>query len=305
MYFGEKNTYDEKTKSQNMETMDNIWLNIKFYSIIMKYSCAEIKQYDNWREKVNTNDCDLVAQAAINKASLCNNHFGIYMMRSIMAGFYIVVATILSNMTAAVLLQTFPQWGKLLSSFLFAIAIILVVFMGVELFTGNNFVMAMGFYKKKVSAKDVIKVWCLSYIGNFIGSFILASLFIYSGVSHGILTEYYNSFIYTKLDVSAVQLIIRGMMCNFLVCLAVFTGTRLKSESGKLIVMFFVIMTFVLAGFEHCVANMGTFSIGYLLLGNIGTASVIKSMIFVTAGNILGGAVLFGLSLYVSNGKDD
>ena len=249
---------------------------------------------------MNNKDCDSVALAAVNKARLCNEHLGRYMIRAIMAGFYIVVATILSNMTAAVLLSTYPQWGKLLSSFLFAIAIILVVFMNGELFTGNNFVMAMGAYKKKVSVKYMVRVWCLSYIGNFIGAFILAALFVYSGVSHDILTDYYNSFIYGKLDISALQLVIRGMMCNFLVCLAVFTGTKLKSESGKLIIMFFVIMTFVLSGFEHCVANMGTFSIAYMLLGNIGTAAVAKSMIFVTIGNILGGGVLFGLPLYLS-----
>ena len=84
-------------------------------------------------------------------------------MRSIMAGFYIVVATILSNVSAAVLLPTYPQFGKLLGAFLFSIAIVLVVFMGGELFTGNNFVMAIGTYNKTVSVRDLIKVWVVSY----------------------------------------------------------------------------------------------------------------------------------------------
>ena len=82
-----------------------------------------------------------------------------------------------------------------------------------------------------------------------------------------------------------------------MVCLAVWTATRMKSESGKLIVMFCVIMTFVVSGFEHCVANMGTFSIGYMLLGGLDLNLILKSMIFVTAGNIIGGSILLGMPL--------
>lgn len=252
---------------------------------------------------MENNEIDAVAASAVRKADICNNHLGQYIVLSILAGFYIIVATILSNMTAAVLLGTYPQWGRLLSSFLFAIAIVLVVFMGGELFTGNNFVMAIGVYRGRVSVKDMLKVWVISYIGNFVGAFILGALFVYSGTSHQLLVDYYNSFIYGKLEISAMEMVVRGILCNFLVCLAVFTGTKLKSESGKLVIMFFVIMTFVLSGFEHCIANMGTFSIGYMLLGDIGTANVIKSMVFVTIGNILGGAVLFGLPLYYTNKK--
>lgn len=94
-----------------------------------------------------------------------------------------------------------------------------------------------------------------------------------------------------------MELLLRGILCNFLVCLAVFTGTRMKTESGKLIVMFCIIMTFVIAGFEHCIANMGTFTVGYLLLGGLDLALIAKSMFFVTLGNIIGGAVLLGLPL--------
>ena len=79
--------------------------------------------------------------------------------------------------------------------------------------------------------------------------------------------------------------------------LAAGKGTRMKSESGKLIVMFCVIMAFVVAGFEHCIANMGTFSIAYLLLGGLPMGLVARSMICVTFGNILGGAVLLALPL--------
>lgn len=244
-------------------------------------------------------DVEKVAAAAKNKAELCNNHFGKYFMRAVMAGFYIVVATILSNVSAAVLYSTYPQFGKLLGAFLFSIAIVLVVFLNGELFTGNNFVMAIGVYNKTVSVVDMIKVWIVSYIGNFAGAFLLSTMFVYSKASHAIMVDYYNSFIYTKISAGVPELLLRGILCNFLVCMAVLVGTKLKSESGKLIIMFCIIMSFVVAGFEHCIANMSTFSIGYMLLGNIGTASVIKSMLVVTIGNILGGAVLLGVPVQV------
>lgn len=240
-------------------------------------------------------DVDKIVNAAKKKADLCNNYLGKYFMRSIMAGFYIVVATILSNVSAAVLFATYPQFGKLLGAFLFSLAIVLVVFLNGELFTGNNFVMAVGVYNKTVSVVDMIKVWIVSYIGNFVGAFFLSAMFVYSNASNTIMVDYYNSFIYTKISASVPELLLRGILCNFLVCMAVLVGTKLKSESGKLIIMFCIIMSFVAAGFEHCIANMSTFSIGYMLLGNIGTLNVIKSMIVVTIGNIIGGAVLLGL----------
>lgn len=215
-------------------------------------------------------DVKKVAEAAKNKAELCNNHFGKYFMRAVMAGFYIVVATILSNVSAAVLYSTYPQFGKLL-----------------------------GVYNKTVSVKDMVKVWVVSYVGNFVGAFLLSAMFVYSKASHVIMVDYYNSFIYSKISAGVPELLLRGVLCNFLVCMAVLVGTKLKSESGKLIIMFCIIMSFVVAGFEHCIANMSTFSIGYMLLGNIGTVAVIKSMIVVTIGNILGGAVLLGVPVQV------
>lgn len=102
---------------------------------------------------------------------------------------------------------------------------------------------------------------------QFCGCVFLSFLFVKSGASHQILVDYYNSFLAAKLSAPPMRLFLRGVLCNFCVCLAVLTGTRMKSESGKLIVMFCVIMAFVVSGFEHCVANMGTFSIAYLLFG--------------------------------------
>lgn len=249
------------------------------------------------RRNMYTRDIDAVGMAAANKAKVLKNKPAKFFLRAVMAGFYIVVATILSNVSAAVLYPVYPQFAKLTGAFLFSIAIILIVFIGGELFTGNNMTMAIGVYDKKCSVVDMIKVWLISYIGNFIGAFFLSAIFVGGNSCTSILKPYYESFLYGKLSASPVELVLRGILCNFMVCLAVWTATRMKSESGKLIVMFCVIMAFVVAGFEHCIANMATFSIGYLLFGGLDMLLVAKSMLFVTIGNIIGGAVLLALPL--------
>lgn len=246
-----------------------------------------------------TSDISAISGAAANKAEVCKKQFGKYFIRAIMAGFYIVVAVILSHVTAAVLFPVAPQAGKVLSSLLFSIAITLIVFIGGELFTGNNLTMAIGYYNSRVSLLDMGRVWLVSYIGNFVGTFILSFLLVKSGASKGILTDYYSSFVYGKLEIVPAEMVLRGILCNFLVCLAVWTGTRMKTESGKLIIMFCIIMAFVEAGLEHCIANMSIYVIGYMLLGGLDLELVLRSMLFVTLGNMLGGAVMLALPLYL------
>lgn len=97
-----------------------------------------------------TKDVETMAGAAHGKADICEHYPVKFFIRAIMAGFFIVVATILSNVSAAVLYSTYPQFGKLLGAFLFSIAIVLIVFIGGELFTGNNMTMAMGAYGRNL-----------------------------------------------------------------------------------------------------------------------------------------------------------
>lgn len=242
-------------------------------------------------------EIESISNSAVAKSDLAKNNFGKYFLRAVMAGFYIVVATILSNVSAAVLLPTYPQFGKLLGAFLFSSAIILIVFIGGELFTGNNMTMAIGVYNRACRTKDMIRVWIYSYIGNFVGAFILGSIFVGGGSCKAMLTDYYNSIIMPKLTAAPMELLLRGILCNFMVCLAVLANTKMKSESGKLIVMFLVITAFVVSGCEHCIANMGTFTLAYFYMGGLPMDQVAINMICVTIGNIIGGAIFLALPL--------
>ena len=142
---------------------------------------------------MNREDVDKLSTAAKGKINLLNSNFGKYFMRAIMAGFFIDVAMIYSNVVGNVFSKTFPEWGKFLGAIVFSIAVLLIVMVGGELFTGNNLVMAFGAYDKSVSWKDVGKVWGISYIGNFVGCLILALIFVGAGASGT--ADYFAGFI--------------------------------------------------------------------------------------------------------------
>lgn len=248
-------------------------------------------------------ELEAFSEAAVGKYNLAKNTPAKFFMSAILAGFYIVVATILSNVTAAVFYESNPSLAKFLGAFLFSLAIILIVFVGGELFTGNNMTMAMGVYNKKCTWGQSLIVWICSYIGNFIGAFFLGGLVVLSGSAKGILTTYYEAIVPGKLDLDPLQLFIRGVLCNYLVCMAVFVGKRLQTETAKLVLMFCIITAFVIAGFEHSIANMGTFTIAGFLLGGLDAMALLKSFVFVTLGNIVGGAFLFALPLKLVSSK--
>jgi nitrite transporter NirC len=124
-------------------------------------------------------DVQKFSEAAVNKARLLKEHPGKYFLRAVMAGFFIVVAMIFSNVVGNTFQSTDPAWGKLLGGIVFAIAVLLIVFIGAELFTGNNLVMAFGAYDKKVSWAQVGKVWLVCRMPDSLRNFRTGRCFRY------------------------------------------------------------------------------------------------------------------------------
>ena len=241
-------------------------------------------------------DVQKFSEAAVNKAKLLKEQPGKYFLRSVMAGFFIVVAMIFSNVVGNVFQGSDPAWGKLLGGIVFAIAVLLIVFIGAELFTGNNLVMAFGAFDKKVSWTQVGKVWLVSYIGNFVGCLILSVIFVLAGASGT--ADYYAGFIGNKLSIPVGEMFFRAILCNLFVCLAVACGMKCKNEVAKFFMIILCISGFVVAGFEHCIANMATFVTAALLVpGGISLTAALKSMVIVTIGNMIGGGLLLAWPL--------
>lgn len=246
-----------------------------------------------------TRDIKVMSEAAVGKYQVAKNKTWKYLARSVMAGFFLVIAIILSFSTAAVLFPKYPDIARVVNAVCFSIGISLIVFLGGELFTGNNLIMALGVYENRITWRNSLRVWIISYIGNFIGVFILGFIFVKSRASYDILTDYLRPIVEAKLSIPTVELFLRGVLCNFIVCIAILISFRMKSESGKILIMFWLIFTFVIAGLEHSIANMGIFSIGYFMFGGLPLGLAVKNLVFVSLGNLIGGAFLLAIPLKI------
>ena len=191
----------------------------------------------------------------------------------------------------------------------------LVVIAGAELFTGNN-LMISSVLSGQIGFGNMLGRWALVYVANFAGSILLALLWVYSGLwkmGDGALGAFAVKIAFAKVNLSFLEALLRGIGCNWLVCLAVWMALASRQIIGKIFAIFFPIMGFVALGFEHCVANMyfipdGPVPEGSLRRGPARRAPTRPSstwvgflwnnLLPVTIGNIIGGAVFVGMSYW-------
>lgn len=208
---------------------------------------------------------------------------------------------------------------------IFPVGLMLVVFTGSELFTGNS-LMIMAVIDKKITLLKMIRNLVVVYFANFIGALIIDVLVFLSGqfdFSDGGLGAYTIKVALAKTSIAPVTAVISGILCNILVCLAIVLAGTAKDSIGRIFGIFFPIAAFVVCGFEHCVANMFYIPAGMLAATN--TAYVQKahelygitaqqcsslthfagteSLLFVTIGNMIGGVLFVGVVLYMAHIK--
>ena len=233
----------------------------------------------------------------------------------ILAGAYIGFGGLLSS---AVTFDMPVHFGigftKFIGGAVFSTGLMLVVIAGAELFTGNN-LMLTSTLAKEISFRTMLQRWILVYAANFIGSIILALLFYLSGLwktGGGALGQTVVNIAYGKVSLGFWEALIRGIGCNWLVCLAVWMALAARQTIGKIFAIFFPIMAFVAIGFEHCVANMYFIPTGIFLktwagilapegidaaILNWGSFAV-RNLIPVTIGNVIGGGLFVGMSYW-------
>jgi nitrite transporter NirC len=245
---------------------------------------------------------DEQAQVASGKAAEVRRP-GRYLLSAMLAGAYVGVAVVLLVAVTGPLNAADSPWTKLIQGLIFGVALTLVIFAGSELSTGNMMTMVHGLSRRRVTIIGAITVIVFSFVGNLIGSVVFAWIVHVSGVLTAGATPGHvapgaallASLIKTKTAESAGALFFRGVLCNFLVCLAVWTGVRTKSDGAKLALIFWCLLAFVGSGFEHVVANMTTFSLG--LFAHTPGATVgafARNLLFVGLGNLVGGGLLVG-----------
>ena len=218
------------------------------------------------------------------------------------------------------------SWGiaKLVGAMTFATGLMMVVLTGAELFTGNV-MMTFAVIEKKVSIWKLLRNWSIVYVGNFVGSIILATLIYFSGCSHNsheALGALGLTTAYTKATLPWVEAFTRGILCNWLVCLAIWMASSSRHVIGKIFAIFFPIMTFVASGYEHSIANMYFLTNGLFLkhtpaivaasgltseqlTGLTLKSCFINNLIPVTLGNLVGAIVFVVLLFWTAYLRDD
>lgn len=216
---------------------------------------------------------------------------------AILAGVFIAFGAFGSQVVS---IDAGKSLGKFLSGLVFPVGLMMVVMTGAELFTGNNLI-SLSVLNKKATLTGMLKNWAVVYLGNLAGSILVALLLTYShsySLFDGRLAEAVVTTGQNKVLLSFSDAFLRGILCNILVCIAVWVSFAAKDAVGKVVGLFLPIMLFVISGYEHCVANMYFIPAALLVSQEYGIPSdsltwghfLTKNLLPVTLGNIVGGA---------------
>jgi formate transporter len=237
---------------------------------------------------------------------------------AILAGAFIGCGAIFATVVTTGLGAVGMGYGvvKLLGGLVFCLGLVAVVVAGAELFTGNNLII-MAFASRRITLYRLLRNWVIVYIGNFVGSILTAAVMLATKQymsSNGALGANAVNIANSKCGLEFFQAIALGIMCNALVCLAVWLTFSARSTTDKILAILFPITAFVAAGFEHSVANMYFIPMGLFIKGFAGAdfwnaigmtaadfgnltwgAFFLQNLLPVTIGNIIGGSGFVGL----------
>jgi len=194
---------------------------------------------------------------------------------------------------------------RVLGGLVFSLGLLLVVVAGAELFTGNN-LLAMAWAEGCVTTREVLANWLVVCAANFAGAVGLAALVFLSGhadMNGGAVGRSYIQIATLKANLDPLSAFVRGVLCNVLVCMAVWMTLAGRSVTDKFVALVLPIAAFVAAGFEHSIANMYFLPLGFMLQAAAGQSpdlwGLARNLVPVIAGNLVGGSVLVALVYYV------
>jgi len=253
------------------------------------YSPAEIKE--------------AIEKVGVKKANL---PFLVSLMLAVIAGGSIGLGALYYTIIVSDAELSFAT-ARVMGGLAFSLGLVIVLVGGAELFTGNNLIV-MAWASGNVSTKKMLRNWVVVYFGNLIGAVGLVILVLLShhlDMNGGRIGLSVLTTAAAKIQPDAVTLFFKGVLCNLLVCLAVWLAYAGRSVTDKIVAAIFPVSAFIAAGFEHCVANMYFLPLAWLMTrtGNVPTdfdasaltmAGIIHNLVPVTLGNIVGGAGLVG-----------
>lgn len=227
---------------------------------------------------------------------------------AVLAGAFISLGALLF---AVVMTGTNLGFGpsRLLGGLSFCLGLILVVVAGAELFTGNNLI-AMAWASRLIATRDVLRNWLLAYAGNVVGclgTVLLVVLADVASLSDGAVGETILRIASSKSALPLVEAFTRGILCNALVCLAVWLAIGARSVTDKIWAVLFPVTAFVTMGFEHSIANWFFLPYGLAIdtHATISLIGTVRNLVVVTAGNLVGGTLLVASIYWIAYLRDD
>lgn len=229
----------------------------------------------------------------IAKTKISNKYLKTFIL-GILSGVFLSFAALASTV-ASTMVDNYSI-SKLLAAIIFPMGLILIILLKTELFTGNS-LMIIPVLEKQIKIKELLRNWVLVYLGNLVGSIIIAILISNTTLIDKIGLSFIN-ITNAKISLSFTKALVMGILCNFLVCTAVYLATIANNILEKIAVIFIPIFIFIILSLEHSVANMFYLSIGYVLNNSFNIFDLLlKNLLPVTLGNIIGGSLL-GLTIW-------
>ncbi len=240
---------------------------------------------------------DLMEAAGVAKARLPVLQL---LVLSILAGAFIAFGAVAFT---SVMTGADASFGpaRFLGGIVFSLGLILVIVGGAELFTGNA-LMVMAAVDGKITPREMARNWVMVYFGNFVGAGAMAVAVWLSGILEGPVGVTAISIADAKMSLSWHEAFMKGVLCNVLVCLAVWLALAARTVNGKILAIIWPIATFVMLGLEHSVANMYLIPQGMLAGAPVDAIGFAKNLVFVTLGNIAGGVGGVALSYRLAYG---
>ena len=261
---------------------------------------------------------EIIDQQVATGVKKASTNLSRFIILGIMAGMFIS----LGAQSCSLVMHSIGNVGlaRLAGGCVFPVGLMLIVFLGGELFTSDCLI-TISVLSKKTSWLRFARSLVLVYISNFIGACLIAWLINHSGqldYSYGGLGAYTIKVALGKVTIAPAQALVSGILCNILVCLAIFMGGSATDIAGKCLAIFFPIMVFVVSGFEHCVANMYYIPAGLFAAANpeyvqkagelygitadqlsaLSWSGMFGNLLPVTAGNMIGGIVCIGFTYW-------
>jgi len=244
------------------------------------------------------------AASGLRKVTLLERDPARYIARAVLAGMFLSIVVFVYWSLVNDLHDS--PFGKVIASAFFGVGLCIIVFTNTELFTSNNMYLAVSSAEGRTTWSKTLLVWVVCWLGNLLGALVIAGLLYGAGVL-GALPESHSLFTGAehKVHQGMLAIFLKGILANWVVCLAVRLAMGMKEDIAKIAIMICVVFIFLYLAFEHSIANMGTFAMSLLGNGSITISEAAYNLLFATLGNIVGGALFVGIPFHFVNPKSD